>query len=220
MEKELRILKAITVGIQGRVYDRVYYIVDGKQRSRAYTRPGDPKTGAQRACRGRMTALVKRWHALDVDQKEYWNAAAKQSGRKRTTGFNMFIRDGLLKAHFEAGREPAVESVREIRRFVRIVRPRGAKRVPVKSKVAMIMFTVLTLHQNSPPPRLNSAADQDDRMPKRDRTSRKASASPSLFKERGPGGEFFIYRSMKIIAPIPIIDQTAILPKYSYFVLK
>ncbi len=173
MEKELRILKAITVGIQGRVYDRVYYIVDGKQRSRAYTRPGDPKTGAQRACRGRMAVLVKRWHALNGDQKEYWNAVAKQIGRKRTTGFNMFIRDGLIKARSVAVREPVVESGREIRRFVRIVRPRGAKRIPVKSREAMIMFTALTLHQSSPPPRMNSAP-------------------PSLFKERGPGGEFFI----------------------------
>ncbi len=137
MEKELRILKAITVGLQGRVYDRVYYIVDGKQRSRAYTRPGDPKTGAQRACRGRMAVLVKRWHALPVDQKEYWNAVAKQSGRKRTTGFNMFIRDGLLKARFEADREAVVEVGREKRRFVRIVRPRGAKRIPVRSKEIM-----------------------------------------------------------------------------------
>ncbi len=136
MEKELRILKAVTVGIQGRVYDRVYYIVDGKQRSRAYTRPGDPKTGAQRACRGRMAALVKRWHALHVDQKEYWNAVAKQSGRKRATGFNMFIRDGLLKARSEAAREPAEGSVREIRRFVRIVRPRGGYRIPVKRQRA------------------------------------------------------------------------------------
>ncbi len=157
MEKELRILKAITVGIQGRVYDRVYYIVDGKQRSRAYTRPDDPKTGSQRACRGRMAALVKRWHALPVDQKEYWNAVAKQSGRKRATGFNMFIRDGLLKARFEAVREPAGEGGRETRRFVRIVRPRGAIGIPVRSKTAMIMFTALTLNQNSPPPCMNPA---------------------------------------------------------------
>ncbi len=141
MEKELQILKAITVGIQGRVYDRVYYIVDGKQRSRAYTRPGDPKTGAQRACQGRMAALVKRWHALNSDQKEYWNAVAKQSGRKRTTGFNMFIRDGLLKARSVANREPAVEGGREIRRFVRIVRPHGGYMIPVKSQAAVVRAT-------------------------------------------------------------------------------
>ncbi len=134
MEKELRILKAITVGIQGRVYDRVYYIVDGKQRSRAYTRPDDPKTGAQRACRGRMAALVKRWHALNDNQKEYWNAVAKQSGRKRTTGFNMFIRDGLLKERSVTEKITAGESVRETRRFVRIVRPSGGYGLPVKSK--------------------------------------------------------------------------------------
>ncbi len=48
MEKELRILKTISVGLQGRIYDHVYYIVDGKQRSRAYARPNDPETGAQR----------------------------------------------------------------------------------------------------------------------------------------------------------------------------
>ncbi len=138
MEKELRILKAITVGIQGRVYDRVYYIVDGKQRSRAYTQPGDPKTGAQRACRVRMAALVKRWHSLSDDQKQYWNTVAKLSGRKRTTGFNMFIRDGLLKARCATNREATgAERRRETRRFVRIVRPRGGNRVPVKRREAM-----------------------------------------------------------------------------------
>lgn len=120
MEKELRILKTISVGLQGRIYDRVYYIVDGKQRSRAYARPNDPETEAQMTCRDRMAALVKRWHALKGHKKNYWNVVAKLGGRKRTTGFNMFIRDGLLKASAgtngtkKEGTKPAKRFVRKI----------------------------------------------------------------------------------------------------------
>ncbi len=104
IERELRILKAISVGIQGRVYDRVYYIVDGKQRCRAYTRPGDPKTVAQ--------------------------ALTGPHG-----GPGEFIRDGVLKARCTTHRETAgAGRRREIRRFVRIVRPRGGNRIPVKRR--------------------------------------------------------------------------------------
>ncbi len=122
MEKELRILKAISVGLQGRIYDRVYYIVDGKQRSRAYARPNDPETASQRTCRDRMAALVKRWHTLKGHKKNYWNAVAKLGGRKRTTGFNMFIREGLMKA--KAGPDGTNrEETRPVKRFVRKIGP-------------------------------------------------------------------------------------------------
>ena len=81
-----------------------------------------------------MAALVKRWHSLNASQKEYWNTVAKQGGRKRTTGFNMFIRDGMLKAGSETEKSTTGESVRETRRCVRIVRPRGGKRTPLRSR--------------------------------------------------------------------------------------
>jgi hypothetical protein len=129
VEQELEILKILSTGLQGRINDRVYYIVDGKQRSRAYKEPEDPKTAPQLAQRRVFAALVKRWHALKGDEKNYWNLSAKQSGRKRSTGFNAFMREGMIK--YKAAREreesaPAPEIIkperRRTRRFVRIVR--------------------------------------------------------------------------------------------------
>ncbi len=128
MEKELRILKIISVGLQGRIYDRVYYIVDGKQRSRAYAWPNDPETEAQKTCRDRMAALVKRWHALKGHKKNYWNVVAKLGGRKRTTGFNMFIREGLMKAGADGTNCMDKKEEKSSKRFVRKIRPRGGNR--------------------------------------------------------------------------------------------
>ncbi len=80
---------------------------------------------------------MKRWHALKGYQKNYWNAVAKLGGRKRTTGFNMFLRDGLMKA--SAGTNGTnKEGTKHAKRFVRKIRTCAGKGIAAKNRTAAL----------------------------------------------------------------------------------
>jgi hypothetical protein len=123
-------LEIVFTKIRGIVGNEVGYVVRGRQRWRGYTKPVQPDSAKQLACRGDLTRLVGLWHGLSAEEKAAWSALARERGRKRVTGFNVFLGAGLKKLA-ESRRQRELKRVaqcssrgpREVRRFVRSVRP-------------------------------------------------------------------------------------------------
>ncbi len=103
-------LSIVFTKIRGRVGDEVGYVVNGKQRWRGYAKPVQPMTTKQCACNSAMTKLVNRWRGLSDEEKAPWNKLAGDGGRKRVTGFNLYMSAGLKKS--------AERRMRRMRRMV------------------------------------------------------------------------------------------------------
>lgn len=78
----------IIVGISGRMGNRVFYLRNEKQCSRAHVMPANPRTDRQQQGRTRFAVLVARWRALGPSQKECWNERARSLNM---SGYNLFI---------------------------------------------------------------------------------------------------------------------------------
>ncbi len=73
---------------RGRVGNLVMVNRYGRQYARAYVKPRNPDTPAQRAGRSAFAAAVRAWQALPDDEKRAWDLASR---RKRARGYNAFI---------------------------------------------------------------------------------------------------------------------------------
>lgn len=73
---------------RGRIGNLVMVNRYGRQYARAYVKPRNPDTPAQRAGRSAFAAAVRAWQALSDDEKRAWDLASR---RKRARGYNAFI---------------------------------------------------------------------------------------------------------------------------------
>ncbi|TAL39768.1 MAG: hypothetical protein EPN93_00555 [Spirochaetes bacterium] len=73
----------------------VYYSRKGRQCVRRHVVPANPRTAAQQAGRSAFTERVHAWKSLPPEERAAWNTKAK---RRRMTGYNLFMREGLKKA--------------------------------------------------------------------------------------------------------------------------
>ena len=76
------------IACRGRIGNLVMVNRYGRQYARAYVKPRNPDTPAQRAGRAAFAEAVRAWQALSDDEKRAWNL---RSGRKRARGYNAFI---------------------------------------------------------------------------------------------------------------------------------
>lgn len=76
----------------GRSGKIVYYHWDGDTFFRPYRVPRNPRTKAQQERRHLFADAVTTWQTLTIEEKEEWNRIARNSGKKRVNGYNMFIR--------------------------------------------------------------------------------------------------------------------------------
>ncbi len=72
----------------GRIGNLVLVNRYGRQYIRAYVKPRNPNTSAQRAGRSAFADAVRSWQALTEEEKHVWNRKAQ---RLRMSGYNAFI---------------------------------------------------------------------------------------------------------------------------------
>ncbi len=77
-------------GVSGKVGELVFYMRNGRQCARAHVVPANPHTEGQETRRSLFGAAVRRWQALEDDERGKWNARA---AKMPCSGYNLFIRD-------------------------------------------------------------------------------------------------------------------------------
>jgi hypothetical protein len=108
------------IACRGRIGNLVMVNRYGRQYARAYVKPRNPDTPAQRAGRAAFAAAVRAWQALSDDEKRVWNL---RSRRMRTRGYNAFISAFMQSPG--AGPAPAPSSPRAASPAERIDRASG-----------------------------------------------------------------------------------------------
>jgi hypothetical protein len=84
----------IISGISGRMGNRVYYLRNEKQCSRAHVMPANPRTKRQQQGRTRFAGLVTRWRSLGPSLKENWSRRARNLNM---SGYNLFISENMKR---------------------------------------------------------------------------------------------------------------------------
>jgi len=81
-------------GVSGKVGELVFYMRNGRQCARAHVVPANPRTEGQETRRSLFGAAVRRWQALEDDERGKWNARA---AKMPCSGYNLFIRDYMRR---------------------------------------------------------------------------------------------------------------------------
>jgi len=96
-ELSLKITGAAEVDGTRRVYQRVgkgYGNLNTPGRHdlqlRRHVVPTDYRTAPQLRCRTRLAAATAAWQVLEEPERDHWRTLA---GKRRMTGFNLFVRD-------------------------------------------------------------------------------------------------------------------------------
>ncbi len=76
--------------VRGKVGGYVYYQWKGINCCRAYVRPRNPDTAAQRRIRERLAEASASWRGLPLEVRERFNYRASESGL-RMSGFNLYV---------------------------------------------------------------------------------------------------------------------------------
>ena len=93
-ESEIIALPFFVTGMRGKLGNRVYYMRNGKIRSRRHVMPSNPRTGKQRERRSRFADAVRVWRGLDADARAPWNWRAR--GMKMS-GYGLFMREFMSR---------------------------------------------------------------------------------------------------------------------------
>lgn len=94
IESETGKLPFFVTGIRGKLGNRVYYMRNGKIRSRRHVMPYNPRSVRQRERRSRFADAVKEWRGLDADARTPWNRRAR--GMKMS-GYSLFMRESMSR---------------------------------------------------------------------------------------------------------------------------
>ncbi len=106
----------------GRMGNMVFVYRYGKQYARAYVRPANPDTPAQRERRSAFREAVRAWQALSEGEKGEWRQRAR---RTRRSGYSTFMAHRLKGSTTDAWREMAAAAVHAALRQERCGRAAG-----------------------------------------------------------------------------------------------